>query len=247
MVSSLKNSIRSLLKRFGFSKLRQDWQSLLRRLRQPKFKTEANHKIKDYLHNCKKTGAPPLLHVGAGENKIEGWLNTDLEAFSGAVFLDIGKPWPIPSNCLAAIHAEHVIEHIERNQAKVFLRESLRCLRLGGRLRIVTPDLTFLAKILLAEELNDIEKRIINRHKEIFRVDKECSVCDYVNDMVRMWGHKYLWTEYELKNEIIKAGFLTVLKASSKKSSDPLLQGVDSHAFESQASDIANIFLEAIK
>ena len=69
-------------------------------------------------------------------------LNTTLTPFQpGTIFLDATRPFPIPADSFALVFGEHVIEHLEFDEAAAMLRECQRILRPGGRIRLATPDL----------------------------------------------------------------------------------------------------------
>lgn len=65
------------------------------------------------------------------------------------VFWDLRKGIPFPDQTFDAVYHCHVLEHIDREAAPVFLRECRRVLRSGGILRVVVPDLEQLARIYL--------------------------------------------------------------------------------------------------
>jgi len=49
---------------------------------------------------------------------------------------------PSEDNIFDVIYHSHFLEHLDRSRAKFFLEESYRCLKKGGILRTVVPDLT---------------------------------------------------------------------------------------------------------
>jgi SAM-dependent methyltransferase len=48
---------------------------------------------------------------------------------------------PCPDGCASAVYSSHMIEHLDRNEARAFLAEVKRVLRPGGIVRIAAPDL----------------------------------------------------------------------------------------------------------
>jgi SAM-dependent methyltransferase len=48
---------------------------------------------------------------------------------------------PFPAESFDVVYHSHVLEHIDRQHAPVFLRECYRVLKPGGRIRVVVPDL----------------------------------------------------------------------------------------------------------
>lgn len=74
------------------------------------------------------------LNLGCGENRLEGWQNTDAE-------LDVTKPLPFNDDSVDEILVEHVLEHCTGPDIFRFLLESKRTLRPGGVLHISMPVL----------------------------------------------------------------------------------------------------------
>ena len=110
--------------------------SLRFRLRQRYWRWVAPGKMSAYL----RATPSPRLQIGAGYNMLNGWLNTTLYPFApGAVYLDASQPFPLPSASFDYVFSEHVIEHIEFEEAALMLSESARILKSGGRIRLATP------------------------------------------------------------------------------------------------------------
>jgi predicted SAM-dependent methyltransferase len=53
---------------------------------------------------------------------------------------------PYATGSVAAVYSSHMIEHLDRNEARTFLTEVKRVLRPGGVVRIAAPDLARLAR-----------------------------------------------------------------------------------------------------
>ena len=56
-------------------------------------------------------------------------------------FADATKKIPLKNNSVECIYSSHMLEHLSRDGALAFLRESLRVLKKNGVLRIAVPDL----------------------------------------------------------------------------------------------------------
>ncbi len=54
---------------------------------------------------------------------------------------DATKGLPILSGTIDALYTSHMLEHLDRNGAELFLDEAFRILRFGGIIRIAVPDL----------------------------------------------------------------------------------------------------------
>ncbi|HEY5551319.1 MAG TPA: class I SAM-dependent methyltransferase [Opitutaceae bacterium] len=58
---------------------------------------------------------------------------------------DCSKPWPLPGNSLDVVFTSNFFEHLpNKERLNVTLREILRCLKPGGRLIAVGPNIKFL-------------------------------------------------------------------------------------------------------
>jgi len=85
------------------------------------------------------------LHLGCGGNIIDGWLNSDLFPLSNdVVHIDVTKTYPFDDETFDYVFSEHMIEHISHAQGQHMLKECFRVLKHGGKIRISTPDLSFL-------------------------------------------------------------------------------------------------------
>jgi len=69
----------------------------------------------------------------------------------GAVrFANAAALIPCADMSAAAVYSSHMIEHLDRAQARAFLAEVRRVLRPGGVVRIAAPDLSLLARDYVA-------------------------------------------------------------------------------------------------
>lgn len=78
-------------------------------------------------------------------------LNPDTKHRVGAnvdVFLqDCSKPWPLPDNSLDVVFTSNFFEHLPDNQVLVrALAEAKRCLKPGGRIIAMGPNITYAGK-----------------------------------------------------------------------------------------------------
>ena len=115
---------------------------------------------------------PLKLHLGCGENHINGYINIDypssehtVQTTSGAdVFADI-VTLRLPRESIDEIRSHHVFEHFDRQTALALLCNWHHALKNGGTLIIETPDFERSAKLLLLDEsLSYKEKQAILRH-----------------------------------------------------------------------------------
>ncbi len=79
------------------------------------------------------------LHLGAGYNHYDGWLNCDLypTPATDLVFDLEQAPWPLADNSQIQIYASHCLEHL--TAWPTFFQEAWRVLQPGGRLQLRVP------------------------------------------------------------------------------------------------------------
>lgn len=80
------------------------------------------------------------LNLGAGYSALPGFTSVDL---AGAdVCHDLReRPWPFADGSVSAILASHILEHFDKQEGRLFLRECYRILKPGGILALAVPDM----------------------------------------------------------------------------------------------------------
>ena len=82
------------------------------------------------------------LNLGCGYNKLEGYVNVDLDPLCKPdILADLEKPLPFDDNSIDEINLFHVLEHIGADTQTYFAiwREFYRILKHDGILKIVVP------------------------------------------------------------------------------------------------------------
>ncbi|MFA6636943.1 MAG: methyltransferase domain-containing protein [Candidatus Omnitrophota bacterium] len=169
------------------------------------------------------------LHVGCGENNINGWINADLQSNIADIELDARKTFPFRKNSISYIYNEHFIEHLTKNEGVFFLSECYRILKPNGILRISTPNLRWLAMRYLNKELIAIGGW------------KPKSPCDMFNEAMKLWGHQYVYDEDQLTFALMNAGFKNVYPCKYKESKDKNLDSIENRPFNNE------LIYEAVK
>jgi len=151
---------------------------------------------------------PRKLHIGCGENLLDGWLNADLFPRSPEVLhLDASRPFPFEDGQFDYVFSEHMIEHVSHAEGALMLAECHRVLKNNGTIRISTPDLAFLIE-LYRENRSELERRYIAWSTETFVPDAPCaSATIVINNFVRDWGHLFIYDEASLRQSMARAGF----------------------------------------
>lgn len=168
----------------------------------------------------------PKLHIGAGNNDLSGWLNTELCPRGSEVFLDATRPFPFAADTFAFIYTEHMIEHIPYEGAVSMMRECHRVLRPGGVIRIVTPNMSFL-RSLTDTPLTPEREAYVRYSYEAHRISGPAgSAIHVVNNFVRSWGHQFIYDFETLSALVASAGFTGVMPSPLLQSAHPALQGL---------------------
>ena len=87
---------------------------------------------------------PIRLMIGCGRSAPEGWLGIDAKMGKDAAWLDFAD------DSVDEVHASHILEHFPHGQVEGVLREWVRVLKPGGRIRIAVPDFELIAQAYLA-------------------------------------------------------------------------------------------------
>ncbi|MFL6038116.1 MAG: class I SAM-dependent methyltransferase [Gaiellaceae bacterium] len=163
--------------------------------------------IEQYLqtHDVRK------LQLGAGDHPHPGWLNTDLHDYRRGdelVYLDVRKRFPLPDASFDLVFSEHVIEHLTYADGQHCLRECLRVLRPGGRIRIATPSLERLARLYDGGELAE---RYVRWAVDTLEPETAAPLPGVVvNNFFRSWGHRFIYDPDTLGHALAAAGFVDI-------------------------------------
>jgi predicted SAM-dependent methyltransferase len=189
--------------------------------------------IRDYLqsHPVRK------LQLGAGGNDPTGWLNTDIEPTSKEVYLDATKRYPFPDGSFQYVFSEHVIEHVPWDGGVAMLKECYRVLVMGGKVRIVTPNLTKFVQLLTGSADADAQRFIAAKLRLHGWPVSPVTGAYIFNRQVREWGHQFLYDAATLRKSLELAGFKQITEHRVEDKSDPVFQEVEIRT-RNQGSDL---------
>jgi predicted SAM-dependent methyltransferase len=224
------------------------------------------------------------LQVGCGGNILSGWLNSDLNPvrsmgvylanlqeareasgaaestrpalrpFRDVIYLDATKTLPFPNNTFDYVFSEHMIEHIPYQAAMGLIKEIYRVVKPGGRVRVSTPDLSFLIN-LYTQDKSDLQLRYITWATDSFlkgtKLPDALSDADtfVINNFVRNWGHQFIYDQKTLWNAFAQCGFSEIERCNPGVSVDENLRGIESHGrrISDDFNQLESIVVEAVK
>lgn len=197
-----------------------------RRLRKVSGSVVRPRTVKAYLRSHKVHN----LQIGAGANILDGWLNTNEAKFSSRViFLDAAKAFPFEDSTFDYIFSEHQIEHLTFQEGQFMLRECMRVLKPGGKIRIATPDLEMLLG-LYASQQNEIQQRYIKWIGDAYSPQGgACGAVFVINNAFYNWEHRFLYDPATLRDILGKAGFVDITRYPPGESDDEVLRGIEHH------------------
>lgn len=201
--------------------------------------------IEAYLRDT----AEPRLILGAGTQQRPGWLSSDLDPRDHqTIRIDATKRLPFPDGSLACVFAEHMIEHIDYWQGQALVREVRRVLRPGGVLRIATPDLVRLAR-LVCEPLDAEAQAYVDWSNGLFGEHVGNRPSFVLNRAMRWWGHTFVYDVPTLRDLLENAGFVELAFVEVGESRHDALRGLEHHGdVVSQAANrFETIVVEAVR
>jgi predicted SAM-dependent methyltransferase len=192
------------------------------------------------------------LRIGCGSHTDPGWLATDLlPVRADVVYLDATRRFPLPEASFDAVHCEHVIEHVPYHAALAMLSECRRVLRDGGVLRIATPNIDLVRRLLDRADPDPALDSYVEWSNRTYGADAElhelANPVFAANRLMRSWGHTFIYDEQTLRRALEAAGFTEIVVVRPGASSHPALQGRDRHELEigRAANELETLALEA--
>jgi len=174
--------------------------------------------ITDYLNGP----APYKLELGAGYHGRDGWICTDLNHArpeNRVIALDATKPFPIPSDSFDYVYLEHMIEHVTFSDAQRMLSECHRVLKSNGVVRVATPSLGFLQRILSSDRSAFEEKYRAWSVRTFIPDAPNVTNAFFLNNFMRAWGHTFVFDRETLELALRIAGFQEITLCDGLNSS----------------------------
>jgi predicted SAM-dependent methyltransferase len=145
------------------------------------------------------------VHLGCGENYIDGMINCDGNLFRKIdQWLDLRNPLPFPDSSVAVVYTSHTLEHLYPEEALALLREIHRVLRPDGVARVAVPDISHFFKIAEGQARSGWPRRF------------DDPVGQAVNYLFCDGQHRYAYNHAILATFARQAGFADVRDISSE-------------------------------
>lgn len=175
---------------------------------------------------------PIKLEIG-GLTQRPGWLVTNVNATTRH-YLDATAPWPFEDGSLELVYADNMIEHVPLEAGRVMFAEAYRCLRPGGVIRLVTPDLRKHVELYLAGA-SSVDGEVGAFYRSLGLT--VAHPVDLVRVPIASFGHHtgYLYDVPTLAAELESAGFSGAKEWDLSESSHPALRDLDKRTDEGGA------------
>ncbi len=171
------------------------------------------------------------IHLGCGKRVMTGWVNVDCFRGAGIDLVgDLRSPLPFADGSARMIYSEHVLEHLQQDDAIRLLRECQRVLAPEGILRIGVPDAEIYFKAYISGDQSFFDEL---QHLG-GAVNPLRTPIEVINHMFRMGPHHlFAWDWPTLNLALTEAGFVSTKKcASAEASSTEICLDDPSRAFE---------------
>ena len=179
-----------------------------------------------------RTPRPIKLEIG-GLQQRPGWVVTNVSALTRH-YLDATSRWPLEDGAVSHVYADNVIEHITLAAGRALLAEAFRCLRPGGVIRLVTPDIRGHVDMYLTGSAP--LETAAGRHYRDVGLTVEHPI-DLLRIPIGAFGHHtgYVYDFETLEAELTRAGFHATTRCALGESPHPELAGLDQRRSEGGA------------
>jgi predicted SAM-dependent methyltransferase len=173
---------------------------------------------------ARRVARPVALEVG-GLTRRDGWFLVNVNATTPH-YMDGTKRWIFEDGSLSHVYADNMIEHVPLAGGRRFFAEALRCLRPGGILRLVTPDVRHHVELYLRGV--DVHHDALAEEYRKLGVTLEHPI-DMLRTPIGEFGHHsgYVYDFETLEDELLRAGFSKVQRMEMGESNDPKLRGLE--------------------
>lgn len=158
-----------------------------------------------------------LMSLGILNKHQMGYIEYVLN--NNILWADATKCIPVPDESIDVIYTSHMIEHLDRDEVKLFLSEAYRVLVHGGIIRVVVPDIK--KQVSIYNENNDAD--VLIDHMYLSKSKNKTLLSKFIYLFVGDRHHKWMYDGASLARLLSSAGFMscTVQPAGSTIINDP--------------------------
>ncbi len=92
------------------------------------------------------------LEIGSGNKPKKGYVHFDIREGIGADIVGDARKLPFKDNEFEEVYSRFFLEHLQRKDAVLALKEMFRVLKKGGRLEIIVPNIAYFCKLFVEEK-----------------------------------------------------------------------------------------------
>lgn len=144
------------------------------------------------------------LNLGSGKYPLEGWTNVDLR---NGDFDVVAPTWPVLNGSVDEILASHLLEHLTRNEAYLFLTKCEHVLKPGGKIHLSVPDMDKFIDCRLKGDYTPL-----SGYRWIDLNDLLGGNPDADTEFQSQDRHKYMWSWASLAWTLALVGFKNVTR-----------------------------------
>ncbi|MBT5110247.1 MAG: methyltransferase domain-containing protein [Rhodospirillaceae bacterium] len=180
------------------------------------------------------------LHLGAGPNILDGWLNTDIAPQTSDVMaINVTAPLPFEAGTFDFVYSEHMIEHLTLEQGIRVVKELFRITRPGAIIRMATPDLEKILALFTKEPSATQQKYVDWTTKTFIGAIEGYNPTLVLNNMFYNWGHRFIYEPGMLAAIMRNAGFTDLKSQPVGRSDHAPLNNIENHGGAIGAPDMA--------
>lgn len=169
------------------------------------------------------------VHVGCGpKNIFPDWWNVDIRSFQGIdTVMDVTHTWPFQD--IDFVYGEHFLEHLPLDGAINFLVSSGNSLKLGGKIRLTTPNLAW----------------VVDSHFPVNDAPTHAKVDGTfaINRAFHGWGHQFLYSQEFLEYLLSQLGYEQIVFFEYGKSDTLALTYLERHGKYKKYNNFSNLII----